>query len=563
MSSKLLLALSMSDRRRVSERIIRRVVVTSVAMLLFGWVFLYRFNTLSGGFGGFDNDHFLYFALAKQVQAGEQPLRDFQDAMHGAWPSLTYELSAAAQRLWGNNLRSEAWLTVGGVALAASLAFVAGATVAPWPWALLMAFVTALMSPKLYGYPKLLVMAAASLLIVSSQGVPTWRRIALMSAWTAIAFLFRHDYVVYCAIGFVTLIVLSGGVNWRDRIGRGALYAVITAVLLAPSLWWIQRYTGLTEYVRNAREMSRNEYERTRIGWPVMSFDGVQSPFDVFNRDENAEAWIYYVFVAIPLLVTGIAAWQVYHGANPDARGAALVAVSVTTLALWHFFLRGNLGIRVGEVGPSIVVISAWLLSRAFARGRSWSRTVLTGSAALAFVAVTVVCAWRLGEVKAELRTSRLLEPQDVLARTRQVSEELAGMPRSQREEQAANRMQAADYLHRCTRPTDRVIAIGYYPDVPAFSDRLFAGGRVTFFVGYYANERYTRETIAKLESQSVPIVLGGPEMDDRRLGLADYLHSHYDEVGTVAINEGSLRVWIRRGLQGEPSGPNGLPCFG
>jgi hypothetical protein len=75
----------------------RRVVVFVVAILLFGWVFLYRFNTLGGAFGGFDNDHFLYFALAKQVQAGDQPLRDFQDAMHGAWPSLTYEFSAAAQ----------------------------------------------------------------------------------------------------------------------------------------------------------------------------------------------------------------------------------------------------------------------------------------------------------------------------------------------------------------------------------------------------------------------------------------------------------------------------------
>jgi hypothetical protein len=554
----------MSDRRRDSERLIRRVVIIVVAILLVAWVFLYRFNTLGGAFGGFDNDHFVYFSLAKQVQAGEQPLRDFQDAMHGAWPSLTYELSAAAQRLFGNNLRSEAWLTVGGVAIGASLAFVAGAIVAPWPWALAMVFLTALLSPKLYGYPKLLVMAVASLIIVGTQGAPTWRRIALMSVWTAIAFLFRHDYAVYCGVGFATLIVLSAGPGWRDRVGRTAGYAVVTALVLAPSLGWIQRYAGLSEYLRNAREMSRNEYERTRIGWPVMSFDGVQSPFEIFERDENAEAWIYYLFLALTVLAAGIAGSRMARGSDRDRRGAALVAISVMTMALWYFFLRGNLGARVGELGPSIAVIGAWLLSLAFAGSRPWSRTALAGSAALVVLAVTVICTWRLGEVKAELRTSRLLEPQDIVARTRQVSQDLSGMPRSLRESQAADRMQAEDYLHRCTKPTDRVIAIGYYPDVPTFSERLFAGGRVTFVFSYYTDPRYSRQTIAKIESQSVPIVLDGPDVDDGRFrALTDYIRSRYDQAGVVAFNEGSLRVWVRRGLSGTLSGPNGLPCFG
>jgi hypothetical protein len=124
--------------------------------------------------------------------------------------------------------------------------------------------------------------------------------------------------------------------------------------------------------------------------------------------------------------------------------------------------------------------------------------------------------------------------------------------------------MQAADYLHRCTRPTDRVIAVGYYPDVPGFAERLFAGSRVTFVIAYFTHERYWREVIAKLESQSVPIVLGGDELSDPRFHLlTDYLRSRYDEVGSVSINQASLRVLVRRGVSGTPSGPNGLPCFG
>ena len=84
-------------------------------MLVFWLVVCYRFNTLGGALGGFDNDHFLQLALAKQVEAGEQPLRDFLDAVQGARPALTYELSALAQRVLGDNLRSEAMLTVAGV----------------------------------------------------------------------------------------------------------------------------------------------------------------------------------------------------------------------------------------------------------------------------------------------------------------------------------------------------------------------------------------------------------------------------------------------------------------
>ena len=555
----------MGARLRVSKPLSRRIAVIVVAVLLFGWVFLFRFNTLGGAFAGFDNDHFLYFALAKQVQAGEQPLRDFQDGVHGARPSLTYELSAAAQRYFGNNLRSEAWLTVGGIALGAAVAFLAGSALAPWPWALATALLSALVSPKLYGYPKVVVTAVASLLIVGCTGLPSWRRIALLSVWTAIAFLLRHDYAVYCALGFGTAILLSDGASWRVRLGRAGAYVVITIVLLAPSLWWIQRYRGLTEYVRNSLEMTRSEAVRTEIRWPAPALDGVRSLSAVFDRDENTTAWIYYVFLGVPVLVLGVTAWKrARGGSRADERTAALVSLSVMTVLLAHYFLRGNLAGRFGDMAPPVAVLAAYVLSIATARrGRPWPRAVAVGALACAVLAVTYVCTWRLASVASELRTARLFEPGDVVARTRRASQELVEMPRSLRESQATGPMQAADYLHRCTRPTDRVMAVGYYPDVPGLSDRLFAGGRVTFVAVYYQNERYWRETIDKLESQSVPIVLGGMELDDPRFQLlTDYLRTRYDEVGSVSITEGTLRVLVRRGLTGTPTGPNGLPCF-
>ncbi len=555
----------MDDRRRDSNRLSRRLLISVAAILLFGWVFLYRFNTLGGAFGGFDNDHFLHFVYAKQVQAGEQPLRDFLDAgLQGARPSLTYELSAAAQTYFGNNLRSEAWLTVAGVALGAAIAFIAGSTVAPWPWALATALVSALMSPKLYSYPKVLVTAVASLLIVSSSRLPAWQQVAFMSLWTAIAFLFRHDYAIYCVAGFLVVTALTAGLSWRDRLTRAGAYLLVTGVLLAPSLWWVQRYRGLTEYVRNGLEMSRNEAERTRIGWPGLTLgDGLWS---IVEDENNAEAWIYYVFLAVPAVVIGIAGWKTIRaGTSQDPPVAPLIALGVMTAMLSHYFLRGNLAARFGDMGPPMAVLAAYLLFVS-TRGLAvdWRRSLIGAVITTAVFAMTVLCAWNLASVSGELRTARLLEPFDVLARTRQASHDLVAMPASLREEQAADRMQASAYVHQCTKPTDRLLVMGYATDVLAFSERLFAGKRASFVIGFYTDERYSKETVASLQSTSVPLVLGGELLDDARLPLiVNYLRSHYEEAGTVRFYEGKLRVLVRRGLAGQPLGPGGLPCFG
>jgi len=283
----------------------------------------------------------------------------------------------------------------------------------------------------------------------------------------------------------------------------------------------------------------------------------------VFGTDRNAEAWIYYLFLGVPVLVVAVAIRRRFAHEEAGPQTAALVAVSLMTAALWYSFLRGNLSARFGDLAPPEAVLGAWLLFMSTS-GRRSPRTWLTGALAVTVLAVTVLCTSHTGSVVSELWTSRLLEPRHTFARLSQISAELAAMPRSLREAQAPDRMQAADYLYRCTRPADRVLVVGYYADVTAFAERLFAGGRPTFVVGFYAHDRYMHETIARLESQSVPIVLGGVEVDYQEFHLlGDYLHARYDTVGEVSSSEGPLRVFVRRGRAGTPSGPNGLPCFG
>jgi hypothetical protein len=124
--------------------------------------------------------------------------------------------------------------------------------------------------------------------------------------------------------------------------------------------------------------------------------------------------------------------------------------------------------------------------------------------------------------------------------------------------------MGAARYLNQCTTPDDRVLVVGYAPEALAFSERHFAGGRVSFLHGFYMDERYSRFAIAQLEAHPAPIALADPEPYYRKFPLLpEYLAGHYDEAGTASIGGRPMRVLVRKGLTGHTFRPSGLPCFG
>ena len=94
----------------------RRMAIVAAAAVIAAALrpFLFRFNALGGTLGGFDNDHFIHLIRTDMLLQGQQPLRDFADAeLRGAWPALTYSMSAWAQQIGGRTLLSEAYLTVG------------------------------------------------------------------------------------------------------------------------------------------------------------------------------------------------------------------------------------------------------------------------------------------------------------------------------------------------------------------------------------------------------------------------------------------------------------------
>jgi hypothetical protein len=551
---------------------VARPLVAILAVLLGLWIACYRFNTLGGALGGFDNDHFVHFALAKQVEAGGQPLRDFLDSgLQGARPSLTYELSALAQRVFGDNLRSEAWLTVTAVAVAGAVTFVAATSVAPWPIALGAGLFSALLSPKLYGYGKVLVLAVACLLVAQYARAPGWRRLAIMSAWTAVAFLFRHDYAVYCGIGFAIAIGASGPWPAWNRAGRVAACGLLALLLLGPSLYVVQQSGGsgggLVAYLRNGLEMGRRDAQRTTLRWPVPVVSSGDSFDAILSREENTQAWLYYLFLALAVLGPLDAAARLYHGGREEAPAVTTLAVGAMTVVLSMTFLRGSLEARFGDMGPPIAVIGASLVTAIIAgEGRRTLARVASGAFAALVVLVTAACVWSLQSVQSEMRRAGLTSsPLAVLKQGSRVSAELSGLPAALRtSDMPSPSGRTARYLHECTGPRDRVLIVSYAPEVGGLSERLFAGGRATFLPGFYEDERYSRFLLERLSQESVPIALAEEEPYYAAYPLLPaYLRSVYEDRGTLEIDGGKrLRVLTRRGAGAGRARPDGLPCF-
>jgi hypothetical protein len=242
--------------------VFRTALVALIAVAIAAFSFLYRFNTLGGPLGGFDNDHFPQLVRSMTILDGERPLRDFADAeLRALWPAPTYSTSALAQRIFGRSLRSEALLTIGMLSIGAAALFLVSARFAS---AVVPAFIATIlavaMRPALYNYPKIILYVLAVAAMLGYGRRPTILRLVMLGLVVGIAALFRHDHGVYLGIASATLLVLMHG---RHVLQPMAVMAATCALTLLPGIVLAQIDDGLLKYLRESLELSRQEAGRT------------------------------------------------------------------------------------------------------------------------------------------------------------------------------------------------------------------------------------------------------------------------------------------------------------
>jgi hypothetical protein len=190
---------------------------------------------------------------------------------------------------------------------------------------------------------------------------------------------------------------------------------------------------------------------------------------------------------------------------------------------------------------------------------------------ATALTASWIVAVWTIGGVTRELDTSGWSDsPKKLFSQAARRWQDLATVPSAYwTQPPESGSIRAAQYLHRCTRPTDRVLVMPYAPEILGLSGRLFAAGRSRIASGEYTSESNQRSAVARWSAEHVPIVLADDteEYDSTYPSefplIHAYLSANYDEAGRIEIDGGRvLRVMTRRGETPAGTYDGGLPCF-
>jgi hypothetical protein len=228
-----------------------------VAALLVGWTaFAYRIHEPY-----FHNDHFEHLSMARQMQFGELPVRDFFDPGR----PLTLYLSALGQTALGGHLLSEAILTVGALAIGTALTFwLASAAARLAIIGLLSAVLLIAIAPRLYSYPKVIVFAVGLWVLWRYVDSPTRVRLIAVATATAFAFLMRHDFGVYAGIvAAVVIVAVHRGTAWR----RLPVFLLAAALLVSPYLWWLAQHGRL---VGSAASGVGSLLDAATVSWPSL-----------------------------------------------------------------------------------------------------------------------------------------------------------------------------------------------------------------------------------------------------------------------------------------------------
>src|SRR4029434_9918602 len=123
-------------------------------------------------------------------------------------------------------------------------------------------------------------------------------------------------------------------------------------------------------------------------------------------------------------------------------------------------------------------------------------------------------------------------------------------------------------YVERCTSIRDRLVMTGLSPDVFVLANRGFAGGQMAYRPAFYASEKDQRKAIARMQSQSVPLVIVSLEEEAGFRGalplVAAYVDTHYVPLAQIRVPDTrGLQLYVEKGRRSAgPDEATGWPCF-
>lgn len=468
------------------------------------FIVVWAFRWLS--MGALENDHFVALARAHQLLHGDWPIRDFADPGQ----PLTYLLSAGAAALFGATLRTEVIVAITLVSLAAALTYGLAARASG---SLLIAAaavaVEVAAAPRLYNAGKILIPLAAVGLGWRYADSPSLGRLIALAAWTALAFLWRHDFLVYVTVPTIVLLALAH--ERQQAIRLSSIYLIAALAFLLPWFAYVQWAGGIVGYLGAAFRFAATEATRT-VTW-------------------SGDAYVLVAaIVAMPLLTIVLAR-------RSDSRlSFAHVAFTATmTLVAGAVLLRDVITARLPDIIGLVAILAAWIA------GRTVAARFLRPAALLGLLAVAVLLGWRLTSQGYGRPT-----PGKVARRFAAVST----MLRNEAPEVVPNRerLPLIRYLALCTPVASRVLVGGFAPEIPVLARRPFAAGVPTWIPGYNTHPRDVDRAAARLAREQVSMAVmleGSAAFVDEWPRLAQDLRARGFVERTWRLDGSDVVVWI------------------
>ena len=535
---------------------VQRWTIRVVTCAVFAATWIFRWLTFD-----ITNDHFVHLSRARQILLGEIPVRDFFD------PGLPlhYYASAAALAIFGQSLFGEALLTVTLVALGGALTFyLAARSSRSVVLGLLAAVVAVVMFPRLYNYPKVFLYPLALVCIWHYAARRTTLALAGLACVTVVAMLFRFDHGLYIGVASAVGLVLAHRDRMRSVPGTLVRFAALGAALLLPFVVFVQLTAGIGSYLADAIGKGSSVAGARLLSMPLSFGSG-------FLTEPNAIAWLYYwtVFIPVAALVVLLIRWR---RGTLNADTATIGAAIVMCLIIDQTLMRDSPDSRLPDVAGPTVVLAAWITGALLTRkdalrnainlgallviGVLWlttlSQALVLGNTGERMIATAIPAGFGAARQRfVDITTLVRLRPIDFYA------------PGDNTGIRALTR-----YLLDCTRPSDRVLAGSFEPQIFFYSERAFAGGQVYLKGGWHESPDDQRLTIDRMRRQRVPIVLintaTNAEVEGSFPLVSQYVRDNYREVsrGTFGGRD-EYAIYAKRDLTPRGTSPSlGLPCY-
>jgi len=289
-------------------------------------------------------------------------------------------------------------------------------------------------------------------------------------------------------------------------------------------------------------------------------------------RPVNAAPFLLHLMHLIPLaaliLVLAGGAGSATMGAGRQST-AKIVVLVILTVLIERSFLRGNLPSRLADVTEPVGILTCWVAAAMLLRPSRWGRWLAAG-ALLTVLVASAASVEALENVSGQLRQAGMASG-DVRDRAAGVYTLLTAQPPVDAWPADTVGMEAlARYVRSCTAPTDRVLAVGYLPELFFMASREFAAGHVWIQPGFFNTAEHQALMIDRTLRYRVPIAItvAEPEYTADYVqsfpALTNMLRREYQEVATEDFGRGfRFRVLIRQGLTPTRTyQPYHLPCF-